>query len=246
MTATLTELTDDILRSGARLAYDVEVLRGEVVAVTEGLGEDGLEGEGGEVESEISRRVQAGGSTGEPRALGKLRDLHHIRSQLQAVISIFDLALSWPLPPSATSTSASNFISVSAPSSKPPPLTPGSSPASLEAKGQAAQRGMENSVTDFLALQRGAEGVLKAEERIDQLRDLVGIWKGTSEERYRVRFVENLARMVSDRRRDEEGKGTLEKQEIEIEEDSNMKDQQDRGKGLLGGLRRLRDEIYLD
>lgn len=267
LTATLTQLTDDMLRSGGRLAYDVELLRGEAVALTEVL-TDGLAREIAQVapqglavvesesdlpskakassgEHDIARQSQTGQSTSEPQALTKLRNLHHIRSQLQSVISIFDLALSWPLPPSATSAAASNFISVSAPALEPL-LTPGSSPASLEAKGQAAQRGIESSVTELLMLHRGPEGVLKAEEKIDLLRDLVGIWRGTSEERYRTRFVENLARMVSDRRKDEEAKGTLEKREINVEQDDNMRDQQDRGNGLLGGLRRLRDEIYLD
>ncbi|KAK3397317.1 hypothetical protein B0T20DRAFT_415890 [Sordaria brevicollis] len=44
LTNTLTQLTDDILRSGSRLAYEVELLRGETLSLaetlTEGLSED--------------------------------------------------------------------------------------------------------------------------------------------------------------------------------------------------------------
>lgn len=44
LTSTLTQLTDEILRSGSRLAYEVEVLRGETLglseALTEGLQDD--------------------------------------------------------------------------------------------------------------------------------------------------------------------------------------------------------------
>ncbi|CAF9926253.1 MAG: hypothetical protein GOMPHAMPRED_004086 [Gomphillus americanus] len=281
LTATLTQLTDDILRSGARLAYDVELLRGEAAALTEILTE-GLVKEtnefvpngisitksGKDISSKPPHRRGSQSQpylsdsdedmiipegpiktqeqkVPEPEALTRLRSLLHIRSQLQSVISTFDLALSWPLPPSATSLSASNFISVSAPSSEAP-RSPGSTPESLEAAGQAAQQKIRASVTELLAINRGAEGVVKAEERIEQLKDLLVIWKGTSEEKYRTRFVEGLAKLVGDRRREEEAKGTLAKRELDLEQESVGKDDRDRGKGLLGGLRRLRDEIYLD
>ena len=280
LTAILTQLTDDILRSGARLAYDVELLRGEAVALTEILTEglvkeikefapngvsitkpstetssNPLSRRGSKSQPHLSDsdediipeepiKIQEQ-KVPEPEALTRLRSLLHIRSQLQSVISTFDSALSWPLPPSATSLSASNFISVSAPSSEPP-RSPGSTPESLEAVGQSAQQKIRTSVTELLAINRGAEGVLKAEERIEHLKDTLVIWKGTSEEKYRTRFVEGLAKLVSDRRREEEAKGTLAKREINLEQENVGKDDRDRGKGLLGGLRRLRDEIYLD
>ena len=41
LSTVLTQLTDDILRSGGRLAYEVEVLRGETVGLSEAL-TDGL------------------------------------------------------------------------------------------------------------------------------------------------------------------------------------------------------------
>lgn len=39
LTAVLTQLTDDILRSGARLAYEVDLLRGEAIGLSEALNE---------------------------------------------------------------------------------------------------------------------------------------------------------------------------------------------------------------
>lgn len=39
LTAILTQLTDDILRSGARLAYEVDLLRGEAIGLSEALNE---------------------------------------------------------------------------------------------------------------------------------------------------------------------------------------------------------------
>ncbi len=44
LTNTLTQLTDDILRSGSRLAYEVELLRGETLSLAEALTE-GLQGD---------------------------------------------------------------------------------------------------------------------------------------------------------------------------------------------------------
>jgi hypothetical protein len=44
LSTVLTQLTDDILRSGARLAYEVEVLRGETIGLTETL-TDGVKGD---------------------------------------------------------------------------------------------------------------------------------------------------------------------------------------------------------
>src|SRR6202012_2923462 len=52
LSAILTQLTDDILRSGGRLAYQVEVLRGETIGLTETL-TDGLK-------DDITRFVPSG------------------------------------------------------------------------------------------------------------------------------------------------------------------------------------------
>jgi len=43
------------------------------------------------------------------------------------------------------------------------------------------------------------EGIAAAAKRVEELKELARVWKGTAEERGRVRFVEGLARMVEDR-----------------------------------------------
>ena len=107
----------------------------------------------------------------------------------------------------------------------------------------------------------GAEGILAAEERVEALRELVGVWKGTAEEKARGKFVEGLGKIVGERRKEEERKGVdvgRKKQgvmgrsgsgfEVQAEADHNGG-----GKATSSGsgsgpgfLRRLRDEIYLE
>ena len=173
----------------------------------------------------------------EPPSIAHLRTLHHVRAQLQSVMSIFDLALSWPLPPSSLS---SSLISLSAP------------PASnddLEAKGQAASARLRGEIQGLLHL-GGAEGILAAEKRVEELRELAGTWKGTAEEKARGKFVEGLAKAVEDRRREEEGKGNVVRREPDDRADREEKKMDPRatggGPGFLKNLQRLRNEIYLE
>ena len=252
---TLTQLTDDILRSGSRLAYEVEVLRGEAISLSEVL-TDGLHDDITKfvpnglstvpnADGEASRATELEGSANdehvpsdhEPSSITHLRTLHHVRAQLQSVMTTFDLALSWPLPPSVLS---SSLISVAA------------SPSAnddLETKGQAASARLRGEIQSLLDL-GGAEGILAAENRIEELKDLTGVWKGTAEEKVRGRFVEGLAKMVADRRRAEEGKGNIVRREPDEKADREEKKADARatggGPGFLKNLQRLRNEIYLE
>ncbi|MCJ1282643.1 hypothetical protein MMC26_001968 [Xylographa opegraphella] len=263
LTTTLTALTDDIIRSGSRLAYEVEVLRGEAISLSETLTETlkpdiekfvpgGLtvqshaDAAGSSLASpDGTRRSQqaiedtpeAGNGT-DPEALTSLRTLHHVRLSLQSIISIFDAALSWPLPPSTLSISSS-LISVTSPSTDSHP--------SQEAAGQEAFTRFKNEINDLLAI--GPEdGVLAAEKRVEELRELVGVWKGTVEEKPRMKFVDGLARTVAERRREVEAKGGLKARERASTEAGldGSKATGEAGKGFLGNLQRLREEIYLD
>ncbi len=257
LTATLTALTDDILRSGSRLTYEVELLRGEAVSLDEILaeklaedierlkplesaGEDNVEGgvKGHPSSTEdTAKDLNTAHSPSEPPALAQLRTLQHIRAQLQSVITIFDHALSWPLPPSLLSSSLISISDTSTPA--------------LETKGQEALHRIKASVTDKLAI-GGAEGVLAAEKRIEELRDLVGVWKGTGEEKARTKIVDGLENMVRERRESEERRGVLRPKGGEVAQEDERRQEkvqtqtQTQGRGLLGGLRRLREEIYLD
>ena len=83
---------------------------------------------------------------------------------------------------------------------------------------------------------------------MEELRDLVGVWKRTVEEKPRMKFVDGLARTVAERRREVEAKGGL----VARERASNgagvetSKAAGEGGKGFLRNLQRLREEIYLD
>ena len=237
------------------MAYEVEVLRGEAISLSEiltdglhddiakfvpnGLSKEPETGEGQSKAAELNGSTDDGRSTSdpEPPSITRLRTLHHVRAQLQSVMTTFDLALSWPLPPSAIS---SSLISVSAP------------PASnedLEAKGQAVAARLREEVQSLLDL-GGVEGILAAEKRVEELRELAGIWRGTAEEKARGKFVEGLAKMVTDSRREEEGKGNVvrrEPDETAVREEKKVDARATGGgPGFLKNLQRLRNEIYLE
>ena len=86
-----------------------------------------------------------------------------------------------------------------------------------------------------------------ATERLEKLRNLATIWKGTAEEKARSRFLDGLARLIEDRRkaldiqRDRASKKARSSMDqIAEERDSGP------GAGLFRGLQRIRDEIYLE
>lgn len=281
---TLTQLTDDILRSGSRLAYEVEVLRGEAISLTEALTEglrddiikfvpEGLtitssdaqpneDAAGIQDPHDHSNKEEVSTPESEPPPISRLRTLTLVRQRLDAVIHTFDLAMSWPLPPSLTTSTLSlpsSLISVSAPD---PAISP-----SQEEKGQDAARKLREEISNLLHSDPSGTGIEKARLRVEELRDLATVWKGTAEERARVKFVEGLAKMV-----DEEEARQQQQQHESFGRAANTRttpatSQPRAGKPLTdterstsraggdggggGGsgpsfLRRLRDEIYLD
>ncbi|KAK3297646.1 uncharacterized protein B0H64DRAFT_372978 [Chaetomium fimeti] len=276
LTNTLTELTNDILRSGSRLAYEVELLRGETLGLSETLSE-GLEddiakfvpggvrdtvaepratADGHGASSSHQRRmsiltgappttapaaapaaaetttttppaatetapapapaapVAAPATPDEPAYITQLRTLTLVRSRLDAVIKTFGEAMEFVLPPSEVSVSSS-FLSVSAPDA-------GGANHSTEEKGQQVLRALRDEISRLLEGGGGGEGgggeggggeggqgggdpiagIEAAARRIEQLKDLAAVWKGTAEEKGRARFIESLAKTVEDRHRE--------------------------------------------
>ncbi|PGG98773.1 hypothetical protein GX51_06632 [Blastomyces parvus] len=328
---TLTQLTDEILRGGGRLAYEVEVLRGEAVGLSDALGE-GLARDielfvpGGKIsdiststgaEREAETKTQAEASepathaaqphiqpddeqqqqsqpkepgpeaqpepqhaSNEPLYLTHLRTLTSVRARLEQVIHTFGEAMEWPLAPSETSI-ASSFISVSAPE-------PGTeNQHSREEKGKEVAKNLraeimelldKDSVTDISADADGdtdateIDGVEAASRRVEALRELAGVWKGTAEEKPRMKFVDGLAKLVEERRRvvqsererrggggsksglrgdsnagrDERGGGGQDGKGSAGTTTTTSASGSSGGGGLLRNLQRLRDEIYLD
>ncbi|KAH8899593.1 hypothetical protein GQ53DRAFT_741751 [Thozetella sp. PMI_491] len=241
LTNTLTQLTDDILRSGSRLAYEVELLRGETLslaeALTEGLEDDvakfvpgGIKppppserrhstsaGDGAQAAHQrrlsvavpapsaapeaTSEEADAAGATdpnvapNEPPYITQLRTLTLVRSRLDSVIKTFGDAMEFVFPPSELSVSSS-FLSVSAPDA-------GGDNHSTEEKGQQVLQTLRDEIS---ALLRNKEdpirGIEEAARRIEELKELTQVWKGTAEEKGRTRFIETLAKIVEDRHRD--------------------------------------------
>jgi hypothetical protein len=264
LSAILTTLTDDILRSGSRLAYEVEVLRGEALSLSESLSTTAAPDLAkflrpkpaqvlGQVGSDITTTATSGtlevpsaenlpfaneglgqADPDTPPSIPSLRTLHHVRAQLQSVILTFNAALLFPFPPSLLS---SPLLGISAPSANSP---------SIEAAGQASLAAFRDEISSLLAM-GGPEGVVAAEERVEELRKLAGVWKGTAEEKARLKFVDSLSKVVQDKRKEEENKGTFGIQGQNEENGGNVpRKTATKSGGSAGFLRRLRDEMYLD
>ncbi|KAK1772347.1 hypothetical protein QBC33DRAFT_6288 [Phialemonium atrogriseum] len=226
LTGTLTQLTDDIMRSGSRLAYEVELLRGETLGLAEALTDS--------LEADVSRFVPGGIQNGldtkpssstaggpeshrqvsaapmseaasdgpsqamapnEPPHITQLRTLTLVRSRLDSVIKTFGDSMEFVFPPSELSVSSS-FLSVSAPDTGP-------EMHSTEEKGQQVLRKLRDEISQLLDNREDPiKGIEDAARRIEELKDLAKVWKGTAEEKGRTRFIESLAKMVEDRHRD--------------------------------------------
>ncbi|KAK2780349.1 C4-dicarboxylate transporter/malic acid transporter [Colletotrichum kahawae] len=227
LSGTLTQLTDDILRSGSRLAYEVELLRGETLSLAEtmndtlqddikkfvpgGLSEATKDAPSKTTDAE-ERRASVGmpkteeataatvstedeGAVEEPPYIKQLRILTVVRSRLDSVIKTFGDAMDFVFPPSELSVSSS-FLSVSAPE-------PGSNQHSTEDKGQQVLQELRDEISQLLHKSEDpVQGIEKAAQRIEELKDLNQVWKGTAEEKGRTKFIETLAKMVEDRHRD--------------------------------------------
>lgn len=227
LSATLTQLTDEILRSGGRLAYDVEVLRADTLSLTDalsnGLKEDiekfvpeglqhALETKHRSGSHDASRRLsvlptvitdvpddetqdhKSLGQKATPEYIEHLRTLTTVRNRLESVIKVFGDAMAWTLPPSEVSVKSS-FISISAPE-------PDTNNESQETKGREYTEKLYAEISDIMeSAASGGEGVSTALQRVDAIRTLAVVWKGTAEEKARLKVVENLARVIQDKQK---------------------------------------------
>ncbi len=132
----------------------------------------------------------------EPPYIAQLRTLSLVRARLDSVIRAFGDAMEFVFPPSELSVSSS-FLSVSAPD-------PGAEMHSTEEKGQQVLQGLRDELGRLLSRDAADPigGVEDAARRIEQLKDLAVVWRGTAEEKGRTRFIESLAKMVEDRHRE--------------------------------------------
>lgn len=258
LSQSLTQLTDEIIRSGSRLAYEVEVLKGETVGLTDTF-QNGLKKDieqlvptctkqSGEdaMDAEAEEDVQAKDKSQEPEFLERLRTLTTVRERLDTVIKTFGSAMQWPLAPSELSL-ASSLISVSAPESN-------DDSRSREEKGKEYTEKLRNEISDLLAA--GAEGLETANARVSELRALADVWKGTAEEKARLKLVDSLQKLVDDRqktlgRSDATGRkpGVSPARGMDYRyggADPTRIPEGGSGYGFLQNLRNLKNEVYLD
>jgi hypothetical protein len=98
-------------------------------------------------------------------------------------------------PPSELSV-GSSFLSVSAPD-------PGKEMHSTEEKGQQVLQKLRDEISQLLDNNSDpVKGIEEAARRIEELKELTLVWKGTAEEKGRTKFIATLARMVEAKHQD--------------------------------------------
>ncbi|KAK0247336.1 hypothetical protein B0A54_16219 [Friedmanniomyces endolithicus] len=270
---TLTQLTDEIIRCGGRLAYEVEVLRGDTTGLTDVLDNrlrkeiellaprhDALNGE--HLENEVvtssphEELPKPTSAADEPEYLNQLRTLTAVRSRLDAVIQVFGDAMAWPLAPSelTSAAGASSLISISGPASD-------ADTRDREAKGRQYLETLRSEINDQIGTGDDLTSLSAAATRLGDLRELAEVWKGTVEEKARVRLVESLLRPVEERLRLVERTGQQARgapvslpsaprgtdlRYGDLSASSQRAAGEGGGYGFLQNLRNLRDEMYLD
>ncbi|EXJ82776.1 hypothetical protein A1O3_06591 [Capronia epimyces CBS 606.96] len=257
--ADLTSLTDEIIRSGSRLAYEVEVLRGDVNGLHDLLTES--------LRDEINQFVlnevvtgKSGSPTGdagdqkaaplpdevkEPDFMIQLRLLGKVKTRLEAVISLFGEAMKWPMPPSELSM-ASSLISVSSPEL-------GLQSTAEDDKAREVLRAIRGEITDLLDSESGGyAGLEAASQRVEEYRQLAMLWKGTGEERARIKFVESLTKILEEKKKSLDGKGGSRNSRADGASSSLGRNQRGLGEGgggaagLFRNLQRLKDDLYFE
>ncbi|EMD00740.1 hypothetical protein BAUCODRAFT_118479 [Baudoinia panamericana UAMH 10762] len=257
LSTNLTQLTDEIIRSGSRLAYEVEVLRGDANSLTHsidsGLRQDielftpapssaaatDASNEGDGVPPPVG---QVGG---EPEYLDRLRTLTNVRSRLDAVIKVFGEAMAWPLAPSELATTS--LVAVSAPASD----------ADLQAserKGKGYMEQLRDELNDLIGSGDDPAGLDAAAARVAKLRSLAEVWRGTVEEKARMRLVDSLQTPIEEKQRalEEAGRSTKTTTTPARGVDHRYGDlaatrtASEGGYGFLQNLRNLKNEVYLE
>ena len=269
---TLTQLTDEILRSGSRLAYEVEILRGDVntlhTILTESLRDDvAAFSHADQRDTEVgdgahNSSLAAVGPLGSPELIQQLRILQTAKSRLEDTVRTFGSAMNWPLPPPSP-TLTSSLISVSAPefgleSAIAPDSASHTSSTQKEAQARTVTKVLRDEITELAKTDLTAAG-----KRIEGLRELSLVWQGTIEEKPRLKFLESLSKIVEDRRKATQARsGSRTRFEANLQPQNRSSSLPVRGpnsapseitartsspaRGLLKNLQKLRDEIYLE
>jgi hypothetical protein len=247
----LSSLTDEIIRSGNRLAYEVEILRGDVSGLHELLTDSLREDIGHFVRDAVDGADPAASPQGllsknEPDFMTQLRLLGKVKARLEAVVTIFGEAMKWPMPPSELSM-ASSLISVSAPEL-------GIQSTEEDDKAREVLKAIRTEITEALNSEGGGyAGWEAAAQRVEEYRQLASLWKGTGEEKARTKFVDTLAKAVEDRRKVLESWGTSRNARADgVPRPSSAMGRSTKAAneggavGLFRNLQRLKDDLYLE
>lgn len=259
LSTTLTQLTDDIIRSGSRLAYEVDLLKGEATSLTDAL-KTNLHhdiqllapGPSNQTPQNTSttktttditatqnapeqQQPDPQQSNSQPTHLHRLTTLTTARRNLQEVIHLFGIATSWPLSPAEQSSTSNSIITIS-----PPTHESETEKRARETKATEFKNRVREEITELV----GQRDLARAKERVGELRVLLGVWEGTGEEKVRRGFVEGLGRVVEET----EGKGdsVAEGQGAEKVGGPSEAAAGQSGYGFMRGLRKLGDGVYLD
>lgn len=172
----------------------------------------------------------------DPPYITQLRTLTLVRSRLDTVIKTFGDAMAWTFPPSEVSVTSS-FLSVSAPE-------PGSDSHSTEEKGQEVLKKLRDEIADLLIGDDPVGCVETAAKRVEELKELAVVWKGTAEDKARIRFVDSLAKMVEDRHREllreAESDAGLRRRVETLQQDAATESKSQAGYGFISQLQKLR------
>ena len=227
---TLTVLADDILRSGSRLAYKVELLRGETLSLTETLHEtlqddirtfipEGLpaaSGTGGgeavalDGSDSMQREPEKSSAEAEVEAeaegsmQGKPQDPEFIQKlQTFTLVKTRLESVIKVFGDAMEFTFPPSEVSVGSGFLSVSAPDPGSEQQSSEQKGQQVLQDLRGEISGLLTKTPDpVEGIEKAAARIGELKELTAVWNGTAEERGRNKFIDSLAKMVEDRHRE--------------------------------------------
>ena len=244
----LTQLTDEIIRSGGRLAYEVEVLRSETTGLTDSL-DNGLKKDiellaPAKQAGEEAAQTDTATASQEPEYLQNLRTLSTLRARLDSVIQVFGAATAWPVARSEVASGASSFISVSGPEAT-------EENRNREAKAKEYTDNLRAEINTLLSSDDAA-GLEAASERVEELRSLAEVWKGTAEEKARTKIVESLVKTMEDKQK-AMGRKADGRRQPERGVDMRYGDLDGRGAGageggygFLQNLRNLKDGMYLD
>ena len=154
--------------------------------------------------------------------------------------------MQWPIAPSELSI-ASSLISVSAPDA-------GEDSRSREEKGKAYAEKLRKEVNDLVGSGNDITSLEAAAERIEELRLLAEVWKGTAEEKARIKLVESLQKPVEERHRALEKTVAGRRQTASPRKDVDLRygnidssrAVSEGGYGFLQNLRNLKNEMYLE